>query len=106
MGTRRRGRSGPQRSAALYYDGTGAPRVVASGEGHLAEQIRELAKQHGVPLVQDDALTTLLCALPLGDEIPETLYVAVAEILAFVYRLETESDGFEQTRHRGGKREE
>ncbi len=80
------------KSAALRYTGSGAPRVVASGENAVAERIRDVARENGVPLVQDAALTELLCALPLGDEIPETLYVAVAEVLAFVYRLNTELD--------------
>lgn len=80
------------KSAALRYSGEGAPRVVASGEHAVAERIREIARDNNVPLIQDEALTTLLCALPVGEEIPETLYVAVAEILAFVYRLNTELD--------------
>ena len=50
--------------------------------------IRAIAEAHGVPLHEDERLATLLCEIPLGDEIPETLYVAVAEVLAFVYRLE------------------
>ena len=80
------------KSAALRYSGIGAPRVVASGENAVAARIRELARENDVPLVQDEALTELLCALPLGDEIPETLYFAVAEVLAFVYRLNAELD--------------
>ncbi|MFN2286890.1 MAG: EscU/YscU/HrcU family type III secretion system export apparatus switch protein [Chromatocurvus sp.] len=80
------------RSAALRYTGVGAPRLVASGENAVAAQIREIARANDVPLVQDAALTELLCALPLGDEIPETLYLAVAEVLAFVYRLNAELD--------------
>lgn len=80
------------KSAALRYSGIGAPRVVASGENAVAERIRDIARDNDVPLVQDAALTELLCALPLGDEIPETLYVAVAEVLAFVYRLNNELD--------------
>lgn len=88
--------SGPTRpgdkSAALRYSGEGAPRVVASGDYAVAERIREIARENDIPLVQDEALTALLCALPVGDEIPETLYVAVAEVLAFVYRLNSELD--------------
>lgn len=78
----------PPRSAALVYAGVGAPRVVASGEGDIAQRIRAIAEAHGVPLHEDERLATLLCDIPLGDEIPETLYVAVAEVLAYVYRLE------------------
>ena len=76
------------RSAALRYEGVGAPRVIAAGEGELALRLRAVAEAHGVPLVEDQRLAELLCQIPLGDEIPETLYVSVAEVLAYVYRLE------------------
>jgi flagellar biosynthesis protein len=74
-------------AAALHYSGEGAPRLLAKGDGALAERIIEIARQHDVPLVQDAQLTQLLCQLPLGEEIPPELYVAVAEVLAYVYRL-------------------
>ena len=76
-----------RRAAALHYGGVGAPTVVAKGEGELAARIEELARQHDVPLVQDAVLTNLLARVPLGDEIPEYLFVAVAEILAHLYRV-------------------
>lgn len=82
----------PSKSAALAYSGVGAPRLVAKGEGELARRIVATAREHGVPLVQDTQLTELLCQLPLGDEIPPKLYVAVAEVLAFVYRLAASID--------------
>jgi flagellar biosynthesis protein len=75
------------RSAALHYSGEGAPVLLAKGDGKLAERIAALALEHDIPLVQDVQLTNLLCQLPLGDEIPPELYVAVAEVLAYVYRL-------------------
>lgn len=75
-------------SAALAYAGVGAPRVIASGEGALARRIRALAAEHDVPIVEDDRLAALLCSIPLGDDIPESLYLAVAEVLAYVYRME------------------
>lgn len=80
------------RSAALSYTGEGAPMLVAKGEYEIARRIVEVAREHGVPIVQDDQLTELLCQIPLGDEIPQELYVAVAEILAFVYRLSEQLD--------------
>ena len=76
-----------RRAAALQYSGQGAPTVVASGEGELAARIEQLARQHDIPLVQDAVLTSLLAKVPLGDEIPEYLFLAVAEILAHLYRV-------------------
>lgn len=77
----------PPKAVALRYDGTGAPRVVAKGSGEVARQILALAEQHGVPLQENPELVLLLSRLELGDEIPEQLYIAVAEILAFIYAL-------------------
>ena len=65
-----------------------APRVVAKGRGEVAERIRELARKAGIPIVAEPPLTRLIHKLvPEGKEIPSTLYKAVAEILAYVYRL-------------------
>ena len=61
--------------------------LVAKGDGEMARRIVDSARAHDVPIVQDHQLTGLLCQLPLGDEIPPNLYVAVAEVLAYVYRL-------------------
>jgi flagellar biosynthesis protein len=78
----------PLRTAvALHYDGRGAPRVTAKGRGYVADEILALAREHGIPLHEDKALVSLLARLELGDEIPEKLYRAVAEVLAFAYRL-------------------
>lgn len=74
-------------AVALDYDGTGAPKVTAKGQGELAQQILEIAHQHEVPLRYDEGLVELLATVPLGEEIPEPLYVAVAEVLAFAYYL-------------------
>jgi FlhB-like protein len=75
-------------AVALKFDeGTmSAPQVVAKGERRIAEQIKDVARQFGVPVYRDVALARSLCELELGDEIPEALYDAVAEILRFVYR--------------------
>ncbi len=78
-----------QKAVALRYE-TGrdsAPRVVAKGSGMVAEQIVELARQHGVEIYEDPDMTALLAKLDVDTEIPAELYRAVAEILAFVYRL-------------------
>lgn len=78
-----------KKAAALRYDRTkdGAPRVVAKGRGHVAESIIAAAREHGVPLHEDPNLAETLYALDLETEIPPELYRAVAEVLAFIYRL-------------------
>lgn len=79
----------PKKAAALRYDRAkdGAPRVVAKGRGHVAESIIAVAREHGVPLHEDPNLAETLNALDLETDIPPELYRAVAEILAFIYRL-------------------
>ncbi len=74
-------------AVALRYEGKGAPRVTAKGHGLTAERILALAEEHGIPLREDPDLVYLLAQLDLGDEIPATLYMAVAEVIAFAYRL-------------------
>ncbi|WP_305907311.1 EscU/YscU/HrcU family type III secretion system export apparatus switch protein [Methylomarinum sp. Ch1-1] len=74
-------------AVALKYDGENAPKVTAKGEGVTAQQILELAEQHGVPLQNQPELARILAQVPLGDEIPQQLYVAVAEVIAFAYFL-------------------
>ncbi len=65
-----------------------APLVLAKGAGHIAERIKEIATEHQVPLVEDKPLAqTLFKMVELGDYIPAELYRAVAEVLAYVYRL-------------------
>jgi len=78
-----------RRAVALQYDAQqqGAPRVVGKGAGYLAERILELAREHGIHVYEDPDLVAMLSELDLNAEIPEELYKAVAEILAFVYRL-------------------
>lgn len=64
-----------------------APRLVAKGQGHVAERILEIAREHGIHIHEDPDLVEVLAALDLGQLIPEELYEALAEILAFIYRL-------------------
>lgn len=76
-------------AVALKYDaeGQGAPIVVAKGAGHVAERIREIARQHGVSVIENKFVArTLFKLVEVGKEIPADLYRAVAEILAYVYR--------------------
>lgn len=77
-----------QKAVALFYDGQNAPHISAKGVGDVAQQIIAVANEHGVPLCDNGALVDLLVTLELGDEIPETLYIAVAYIIAFAYQLE------------------
>jgi flagellar biosynthesis protein len=78
-----------EKAVALRYEGNGggAPMVVASGQGAVAETIMAKARDAGVEVVQDADLIELLGKIPVGREIPPELYQAVAEILAFVYRV-------------------
>jgi len=74
-------------AVALRYDGENAPKVTAKGYDDVAQQIIELAQKHNVPLSENKELVSLLATLELGEEIPEALYLAVAEIIAFAYML-------------------
>lgn len=81
-------------SIAIKYDRNKheAPVVVAKGQGEVALRIREIAQEHGVPLVEDRPLARLLYkSVEIGQVIPTHLYKAVAEILAYVYRLKGKS---------------
>ena len=78
----------PKRIAvALEYDGENAPVVTARGMDALAQEIIEVAREHGVPLQEDEGLVEVLAQINLGEEIPENLYRAVAEVIAFAYIL-------------------
>ena len=70
-----------------------APRLVAKGAGKLAERIITAAREAGVPLREDPDLLALLMTLDIGEAIPPELYAAVAETLAFVYRLNGQKSG-------------
>jgi len=77
-------------AVALRFDPAemAAPRVVAKGADHIAERIRDIAREHDVPLVENPALAQALHRMAdVGDTIPVELYRAVAEVLAYVYRL-------------------
>ena len=78
-----------RKAVALHYDRSkhNAPVVAATGQGELAERIISVAEEAGIPIQEDPDLMEILGQVPLGEEIPEELYQAVAEILAFVYAL-------------------
>ena len=84
--------NGIKKAVALRYDRQNfdAPIVSASGQGELARKILELAGEAGIPIQEDPDLVEVLSKVPVGDEIPVEIYQAVAEILAFVYRLNQE----------------
>jgi flagellar biosynthesis protein len=89
----------PDIAVALKYDGANAPTVIAKGQGELAREIIELATQHDIPLDTDPELVKLLSSIPLGEQIPQELYIAVAEVIAFAYMLsEKVPEGFEPAR--------
>jgi flagellar biosynthesis protein len=77
-----------QLAVALHYDkGSGAPRVVAKGKGTIGAKIIEIARANDVPIEENAVLAGALSNVELGDEIPEDLYKAVAEVLIFVLGL-------------------
>jgi flagellar biosynthesis protein len=79
-------------AAAIQYDAKRdiAPRVTAKGKGEIAEKIIELARKNNVPIKEDPALVQVLYQLDLDANIPPELYKAIAEVLVFVYSLNTD----------------
>ncbi|MGA9660314.1 MAG: EscU/YscU/HrcU family type III secretion system export apparatus switch protein [Pseudomonas alloputida] len=77
----------PRQAIALTYDGHQAPTVTAKGDAELAEAILALAREHEVPIYENAELVRLLARLELGDQIPEALYLTIAEIIAFAWQL-------------------
>jgi flagellar biosynthesis protein len=78
-----------KKAVALQYEmgKDTAPKVVAKGKGYIADKIIEVAEEHGIPLYKDKELTQVLEALDIDTEIPNELFRAVAEVLAFIYRM-------------------
>jgi flagellar biosynthesis protein len=76
-------------AVALKYDAAtdDAPKVIAKGRGLVAEKIIALAREQGIPMREDPDLVQMLTQIDLDQEIPPSLYKVVAELLAFVYRL-------------------
>ena len=85
----------PTRAVALRYDPTsdGAPTVVAAGGGLVAEEIVRRARAAGVTVTEDEQLALVLSRLNVGEMIPPELYAVVAEVLAYVYRLDARVAG-------------
>jgi flagellar biosynthesis protein len=78
-----------KKAVALRYDTQkeNAPRVVASGKGASAENIIKVAELHNLPIRKDEDLVELLSKVEIDREIPEKLYVAVAEVFKFIYTI-------------------
>lgn len=78
-----------RKAAALRYDfeKDAVPRVVAKGQGEMAERIIALAQEHGITIHEDPDLINMLTKLDVDQLIPEKLFIAVAEVMAYVYRI-------------------
>ncbi len=78
-----------EKAVAILYDTQKAtsPKVVASGQGEIARKIIETAREAGVHIQEDANLVELLSKIDLGEEIPTELYQTIAEVLAFVYKV-------------------
>lgn len=82
-------------AAALHYDPQfpEPPQVLAVGRGVTAEEIVRIAKEHKIPLHEDPGLVEALARLDVAEYVPRELYTVVAEILAYVYRVDSEMKG-------------
>ena len=80
----------PQQAVALKYDTEQdrAPKVTAKGRGYVAENILAAARQHTIPVYQNKSLVNMLMALEIDREIPPELYRTIAEVMAYVYRID------------------
>ncbi|WP_199611243.1 EscU/YscU/HrcU family type III secretion system export apparatus switch protein [Flocculibacter collagenilyticus] len=79
-----------KKAVGLKYESGSAPKVIATGEQEIAEEIIAIAKEHGVLVHEDEQLSQILATLELGDEIPKELYIVIAELIAFSYILKGE----------------
>ncbi len=79
----------PKKAVALKYEKEKdrAPRVTAKGRGDIAKRILEIAKEHNIPVREDADLVEVLSKLDLEEEIPPDLYRVIAEVLSFIYRI-------------------
>lgn len=78
-----------KKAVALRYDHTKekAPKVIAKGKGETAESIIKIAQLHNLPIRKDEDLIELLSKVEIDREIPENLYIAVAEVFKFIYSI-------------------
>lgn len=80
----------PKQAIAIVYDqnADSAPRISAKGAGIVADNIINLGLKHSVPIYQNKTLASMLMALEIDHEIPPELYKVIAEVLAYIYRLD------------------
>ncbi|NOY66357.1 MAG: flagellar protein FhlB [Gammaproteobacteria bacterium] len=72
---------------ALQYNGKNAPRVTAKGEDEIARHIKKIAEENDIPLHEDLLLAQVLSQIDLGEEIPRSLYLTIARVIAFSYLM-------------------
>ena len=84
-----------KKAVALRYDQSkeNAPKVIAKGKGESAENIIKIAQLHDLPIRQDEDLVELLSKIEIDQEIPENLYIAVAEVFKFIYSITHKHEG-------------
>lgn len=77
------------RAVALKYDqASGAPIIIASGMGYMAEKMVEIAEDNGVPIYEDNSLATMLSQLQLGQQVPPELYQAIVQIYVYFLKFD------------------
>ncbi|GMT42093.1 MAG: flagellar biosynthetic protein FlhB [bacterium] len=78
-----------KKAVALKYSAQkdGAPKLAAKGRGKRADRIIAIAKEHGIPIQQDSDMVEVLSELEIDNEIPPDLYKVIAELLAFIYKV-------------------
>ena len=83
-----------KKAAALKYnmEKDNAPKIIAKGKGELAKKIVETAEEHDIPIRKDQDIVEVLTRMNIGEEIPEKLYSAIAEILSFIYQMENKEN--------------
>ncbi|MEK9628464.1 MAG: EscU/YscU/HrcU family type III secretion system export apparatus switch protein [Nitrospinota bacterium] len=87
--------SSKKSALSLKYDKgiSSAPKVTAKGQGWVAEKIIKMARENNIPIREDKDLLNLLSEVDVGQEVPESLYKVVAELLAWVYQLNKNYSG-------------
>ncbi|MBN4079718.1 EscU/YscU/HrcU family type III secretion system export apparatus switch protein [bacterium AH-315-C08] len=90
----------PKSAVSLQYKKgrNAAPKVTAKGQGWVAEKIIKMAQENNIPIREDKDLLHLLSEIDVGQEVPESLYKVIAELLAWVYQLNQNYPGSEQTK--------
>jgi flagellar biosynthesis protein len=90
----------PHKAVSLQYKKgrNAAPKVTAKGQGWMADSIIKMAQENNIPIREDKDLLHLLSEIDVGQEVPESLYKVVAELLAWVYKLNQNYPGSGQVK--------